>query len=329
MRWKQQCVWVICILFLLAVPFAAFATEGTVDTKALVLRKSASKESKALQTLDKGTSLEVLGVSGSWYKVNYGKYTGYVMKKYVKVDGTVEDSSAKAETKQSSGSGKTIASLGDAPATSRPGDNGAKVKKLQQALTILGHYTGSIDGKYGDGTTEAVKAFQKTQHLSQDGIAGKVTIKLLFDQPAANSDQSAKKEYTTERLNWFKGGSDVIPKGATFTVKDVKTGHTFTVKRWSGANHLDAEPYSKDDTATMKTIYGGSWSWKRRAILVKYDGHVYAASMNGMPHGTSTIDGNNFDGHFCIHFYGSKTHGTKKVDTAHQNEVDNAMRATW
>ena len=94
---------------------------------------------------------------------------------------------------------------------------------------------------------------------------------------------------------------------------DCKTGKKFTAKRWSGANHLDAEPLTADDTKVMKAIYGGSWSWTRRAILVKYNGHVYAASMNGMPHEDNTITGNNFDGHFCIHFTGSKTHGTKKV----------------
>ena len=51
--------------------------------------------------------------------------------------------------------------------------------------------------------------------------------------------------------------------------------------------------------------------------------------MNGMPHGTSSISGNNFDGHFCIHFYKSKTHGTQNVDSAHQNCVARAMNATW
>ena len=79
----------------------------------------------------------------------------------------------------------------------------------------------------------------------------------------------------------------------------------------------------------MKSIYGGSWSWNRRPILVKYNGHVYAASMNGMPHGTTTITNNNFPGHFCIHFYGSKTHGTKRVDATHQNCVALAMHYSW
>ena len=48
-----------------------------------------------------------------------------------------------------------------------------------------------------------------------------------------------------------------------------------------------------------------------------------------LPHGEQTITTNNFDGQFCLHFYGSKTHGTDKVDSDHQSCVAQAMKATW
>lgn len=318
-----------------AIP-SAFAVDGTVDTKALVLRKSASKTSKALQTLSKGDKLDIKSSTGDWYKVTYGKYTGYVMKKYVKASGKVEETSGSTGTNEKDGSQststsdsgmqgiKSIKDIGSAPGTVRPGDTGSDVKKLQQALKLLGYYNGKIDGIAGSGTTKAVKAFQKKYRLSQDGIAGKVTIKTLFGQSAADDKTD---EIVTESLEWF-GHENTIPKGAVVTIKDCKTGKTFKAKRWSGANHMDTEPYSPEDTATMKSIYGGEWSWNRRAILVQYNGHVYAASMNGMPHGTSTID-NDFDGHFCIHFTGSMTHESKKVDEDHQNAVKTALQYTW
>lgn len=304
----------------------ALAAEGTVNTKSLVLRRSASKTSRALQTLDRGDSLEVLSASGDWYKVSYGKYTGYVMKQYVKVSGKVKEQTSGENTSANSTNKEetklTMADLGDAPATSRPGDTGSHVKKLQQALQIKGHYKGRIDGVYGSGTTAAVNAFQRKHGLSRDGIAGKVTIRTLFGKSAADD-----KTIQTESLKWF-GNENTIPKGATVTIKDVQTGKTFQAVRWSGSNHMDTEPASKEDTATMKAIYGGSWSWKRRPILVKYNGHVYAASMNGMPHGTSTIS-NGFGGHFCIHFTGSRTHETNKVDSDHQSCVKEALKAIW
>ena len=117
------------------------------------------------------------------------------------------------------------------------------------------------------------------------------------------------------------GGSSVFTGTCVYTIKDVATGKTFQARRRFGSNHLDSEPLTASDTAVLKSLYGGEWSWNRRAILVLYNGHVYAASMNGMPHGTSTISNNNFDGHFCIHFYKSKTHGSGKVDDMHQKCV--------
>ena len=293
----------------------ALAAEGTVNTKSLVLRKEADKDSRALQTLDRGDRLNVLSETGSWYKVSYGRYTGYVMKKYVKVSGNVEKEE-KQEDKKAAASSSTGES---APATCRPGDKGSDVKKLQRALKAAGVYSGKIDGVYGKGTTAAVKAYQKKHGLTQDGVAGQVTLKTLFGEDAG------KDAPETEKLAWF-GSEDVIPKGATVTIKDCKTGKTFTAVR--GSNHMDTEPASKADTATLKEIYGGSWSWRRRPILVKYNGHVYAASMNGMPHGTSTID-NGFDGHFCVHFSGSKTHGTDRVDEDHQSAVAAALKYEW
>ena len=169
--------------------------------------------------------------------------------------------------------------------------------------------------------------------MKADGIAGNGTIGVIFGTSSKSSSSSSSKTsktYKTETLDWFKDDvTRVIPKNARFTIKDVATGRTFEAVRWSGSNHIDAEPRTASDTKAMKAIYGGSWSWRRRAILIMYNGHVYAASMNGMPHGTKTISGNNFDGHFCIHFKNSKTHETKRIDSEHQNAVDRASKATW
>ena len=208
------------------------------------------------------------------------------------------------------------------PNTTDKGARGQHVKALQQALKLKGFYKAAIDSSYGDKTVEAVKAFQKRSGLQADGVAGNATIRKLFGKDAANHTIKA------ERLDWFRA-PNTIPKGAIFSVKDVSTGRVFTAKRWSGANHMDAEPLTAKDSSAMKDIFGGDWSWARRSILVKYNGHVYAASMNGMPHGTTTVNNNGFTGHFCVHFYNSKTHDTNRVDATHQNAVARAMNASW
>lgn len=414
----------------MALPRAALAADTGVTNAKVVLRKEADKESSALQTVPEGEEVDILGKSGDWYKVRYGNFTGYMMKKYVtqspsaaaaaaasikalgsapgimrigdensdvkklqqaldilgyydgKIDGIYGDGTTQAVTQYqkdegleadgyagtstvtsifgscsktsmttqpepgSTASGSTsssssssskyptvssISEIGSAPGTSREGDSGSNVVKLQQALECLGYYDGAIDGVYGEGTVSAVKQFQKKRNMKDDGIAGTSTIRVLFGSVGeSGSSSGSSKTYETEVLDWFEDEvTKVIPKNARFTIKDVKTGKTFEVVRWSGYNHIDAEPRTAEDTATMKSIYGGEWSWSRRAILILYNGHVYAASMNGMPHGTTTISSNNFDGHFCIHFKNSRTHESDKVDPDHQAAVTTASKATW
>ena len=233
----------------------------------------------------------------------------------------LNSSGAKRASSGSSGSGSSDGTCG-------PGDKGDAVRKVQRRLIALGYLRGSADGDYGNNTKNAVKAFQSRNGLSATGRVNSSTLSKLNSSGAKKAASTSTNYNGTERLDWFHGGSSKIPKGATFKVKDIRTGKIFTVKRWSGYNHIDAEPLTRSDTNTMKSIYG-HWSWRRRPVLVKYNGHVYAASMNGMPHGTSTISGNGFDGHFCIHFYGSKTHGSGLVDSEHQNCVATAMNYSW
>ena len=443
---------------------SALADTATVTARKLILREKASSTSDALQTLPKGTKLEVLGKSGSWYKVTYGKYTGYVYKTYVSVTKTASSSSSSSSaTRLEKGStGSDVKDLqtklkklgyydayvdgdyGDTTVAAvkafqkkynltadgiagketlkkldsvyenansakedgslRMGDSGSAVKDLQTKLKKLGFYNAYVDGSYGDTTVAAVKAFQKKYNLTADGVAGSETLKKLdtayknADSNTSTDDDSLRKgatgtavktlqtnlkklgfytayvdgsfgsttesavkafqkkygltadgvagsatlkkiesavasassgKITTERLDWFNGGKNVIPNGAVFQIKDVSTGLIFSVRRQSGGNHMDAEPLTAEDTAILKKINGGTFSWRRRAVLVKYNGHVYAASIYSEPHGTNTILDNNFDGQFCLHFYGSKTHGTDRVDADHQKCVEQAMKATW
>ena len=123
---------------------SALADTATVTARKLILREKASSTSDALQTLPKGTKLEVLGKSGSWYKVTYGKYTGYVYKTYVSVTKTASSSSSSSSTTRL-----------------EKGSTGSDVKELQTKLKKLGYYDAYVDGDYGDTTVAAVKAFQK------------------------------------------------------------------------------------------------------------------------------------------------------------------------
>lgn len=124
-----------------------------------------------------------------------------------------------------------------------------------------------------------------------------------------------------EFLTWDEV-QKVFPLYDKATVIDYDTGLEFVVQRRGGHYHADVQPLSADDSAIMKEIYHGKWSWRRRAVMVELDdGQRIAGSMHGMPHGSGAIKGNNFNGHFCIHFRNSITHGSRKKDLAHQMMV--------
>ncbi len=126
---------------------------------------------------------------------------------------------------------------------------------------------------------------------------------------------SSSLDFHINDLEWQKV-DELLPRKSTFTVIDVETGKEFEVQRRAGNRHADVQPLSKEDTKIMKEIYGGHWSWKRRAVLVKWDDSLIAASMHGMPHGAGALQ-NGFPGHFCIHFSGSTTHKTGNPDPSH------------
>jgi peptidoglycan L-alanyl-D-glutamate endopeptidase CwlK len=56
------------------------------------------------------------------------------------------------------------------------GDSGDAVVALQQALQQKGFSPGAIDGQYGNGTQAAVIAFQNSEGLLADGVAGPRTL---------------------------------------------------------------------------------------------------------------------------------------------------------
>lgn len=125
------------------------------------------------------------------------------------------------------------------------------------------------------------------------------------------------QSYYGEPLPWSQV-QKIFPKYAYATVKDLETGLSFKVQRRGGTYHADVQPLTVQDTQIMKKIYGGQWSWRRRAVLMEVGGNLIAASMNGMPHGAGAVKDNQFPGHFCLHFRESKVHKSNAVDLAHQ-----------
>lgn len=108
-------------------------------------------------------------------------------------NGQIADGVAGPETLAklySSSAKRTSTSAGIIGDSLRPGANGSTVRTLQTKLKALGYYRGTVDGDYGAATTEAVRAFQKANGLTADGIAGGTTFSKLYSSSAKSYLQS-------------------------------------------------------------------------------------------------------------------------------------------
>ncbi|NJD01125.1 MAG: LysM peptidoglycan-binding domain-containing protein [Ruminiclostridium sp.] len=144
-----------------------------------------------------------------------------------------------------------------------------------------------------------------------------------------------------EILDWYTEAQYVFSSGKTGKLTDPVSGKNFFVKRVTGAGHSDTETITYEDSQIMKEIFGGSWTWMRKAMILEADGRRLAVSIAGMPHagvdgvpylqtvenrsgnyGTGpnfdAISGNGMDGHFDLYFLNSRRHVDNMIDPAHQ-----------
>ena len=61
----------------------------------------------------------------------------------------------------------------------KPGDEGERIKVLQERLACEGYYEGPIDGKYGDNLLVAVRDFQRHHELDPDGYVYESSLKTM------------------------------------------------------------------------------------------------------------------------------------------------------
>ena len=270
---------------------------GHVLTDGLQVKQNPGDFSTAVGSLNAGVPVTIKNICGEWYEIEAeGGIAGFVPKAQVK------ESSAKKAT-----------------SLLKVGMSGAEVSKMQRKLRERGFFSGSITGYYGDQTAEAVKAFQKKANMGADGVAGEKTLEMLYGDNNIKTTLAEKYGIKGKvlMLPWDQM-QNILKKGTSFKITDVATGRSFNAYRFGGWWHADSEPKTKEDTATMKKIFGGKWSWNRRAIWVTVGGKTYAASQHGMPHMVDPIKGNDFPGHFCVHFLHSKVHQTGRECPRHQ-----------
>lgn len=81
------------------------------------------------------------------------------------------------------------------------GSSGENVTKLQNRLTELGFYTGSVTGYFGELTENAYRAFQKAAGVTVDGICGNSDRKILYSASAPRATDSTDTQKSQENEN--------------------------------------------------------------------------------------------------------------------------------
>lgn len=105
-------------------------------------------------------------------------------------------------------------------ASLRLGDVGQSVQEMQTALKQLGYMRGTPDGKFGQATEKALKAFQKKYKLTQDGVAGDSTLRLLYAKcnvtvsgKVLSQEEIAKQSGRAEQTNNINPVPTAVPQG--------------------------------------------------------------------------------------------------------------------
>lgn len=233
----------------------------------------------------------------------FGAETQAALVAFQKNNGLTADGNAGSSTlKKLAGSCKAATRTTPTPAPSgtvtlREGDEGENVYILQAYLFELGYYTGRIDGRFSAETTEAVKAFQRANGLTADGIAGKGTQSKLTSGsaiPAAGATEEEEPPATmpeTTELSTLRRGDKsaqvmvmqqyLMELGYLSTQPDGQfgAGTERAVKLFQEANGLTADGVA--GKGTLSILYSGS--------AVAYGGSSGGSSPSGSsPSATAT-----------------------------------------
>ncbi|MBR5230688.1 MAG: peptidoglycan-binding protein [Clostridia bacterium] len=168
------------------------------------------------------------------------------------------------------------------------GSSGTDVNLLQARLVHLKYLNDTIDGRFGTKTAAAVSAFQKQHGLTDDGIAGPQTVKLLFSSdakeynPKANAPENSVS--TNEPLE--KGSTGAAVKAAQQALKALGylTGAADGV--FGPKTYLAVKAFQKANKLSVDGIIGPKTLERLLAMAEEDQGALGAIGNGGSVSGT-------------------------------------------
>ena len=183
------------------------------------------------------------------------------------------------------------------------GDMGNDVLSVQTLLKSLGYYTGKVNGYFGTATEDALKAFQKKNKLTEDGIYNTDDRDLLFSEnakpfidPTPTPKPKQKKKTTSGNTSVSSSSSsesgssssshsssevqEVYPTGGTFNASGGVSGVLSVAEAQIGKQYIlgDEGPDTFDCSGLVYYCYrlnGVSISRRSAASYASNDSWTY------------------------------------------------------
>lgn len=153
---------------------------------------------------------------------------------------------------------------------------GDDVAQLQQRLTDLGYFSQKITGGYYKKTRSAVKAFQKQNGLVADGVAGRETQEMLFDDALAVPQNATPRPSPTPKPLQYMLTVDVANQITRAYALDASGEYTILVREMICSTGTTSDP-TPLKTCTMpgkKARWGYFPKWGSHAqYLVRIDAY--------------------------------------------------------
>lgn len=221
---------------ILSVPLTLTMITNTTNAQAFLRRGDSGAEVVQLQN-----QLKSLGYFQARSTGFFASHTLEVVTKFQADHGLPQDGIVGQQTQaaidaalgnRSSVSSSTISNSSISSSTDRPlnpnpaivgnltpGTTGVAVSKLQDDLRVIGFYTAATTGIYDRATEAAVIAFQKSQNLAPDGIAGPKTLAALAKLGGVAPTSSSTNPSTNPAPSASKAQEPRSPLNPTVTLQ--------------------------------------------------------------------------------------------------------------
>ena len=179
-----------------------YATVNTVNNSLNVRKVPGGRQIGSFQKGSRVVVSQILTVDGvEWCAAYQGGLSGYVQRQYLVLDARVTPAPTTPDTAYDTSI--LVRNL-------KLNSTGADVRLVQTRLVEL-NYLSFANGTYDSATQTAVKRFQQLHGLSQDGVAGPNTFKLLFSSTALPYSTEASN-YTSYLIDYNESANEVRTK---------------------------------------------------------------------------------------------------------------------